>query len=575
MPAQPWEPQYWFLTSLDQQRYIDPDSGAIRLLGAETLLGARLTAWMEHNRKGFGSLAAAPAWNLNTPTVPLLALYTSNNLVTPLIDGKTYMTDLDGRLSPAATVRPDVVLMAGWDFAPGRWLDQSDQLKSQLANRLTDLAVTDSKRIIQILSWLGPPKLPIVQTRQFRDRLAAIDGGRIIYLDDRLGGFAMAHHQKVVYLGYRNPAQSVAYVGGIDLALDRWDDSAHKNRVKEDKFYDWHDIQVKVQGDVLIQLWANFAERWESVRARRGVPPVDGGPQLADCPVPVWQPSSPGKHHVQVLRTVATAPSSDPKRYLQEGERTVLAGLLKAIANAECYIYIEEQFLWYGELAHAIAEQMKAKKELRLIVVMAAKAEIPLQWGQYQYHLRSEFFRTVMRLDSKSEIVFGSASRVYAYGLYQTSPFPQSGRPYPIYVHSKLVIIDDRYVAIGSANVNRRSMHVDTELTLAIVDGDTEPGVLNGNRTTVCTFAKNFREALWREHLNVTSLDPDPITVVRTVFPPGTDFGWPRTRSEAKASGKYHLRCWVNRPGSLRGIEPDMARIIDRDDRRMRWWAAS
>ena len=75
-----------------------------------------------------------------------------------------------------------------------------------------------------------------------------------------------------------------------------------------------------------------------------------------------------------------------------------------------------------------------------------------------------------------------------------------------IYVHSKLMIVDDAIAIIGSANCNDRSLNGngDTELASVIVDNDVKPMDL-GNGTVVNTrkFARELRVALWEKHLGL------------------------------------------------------------------------
>ena len=392
---------------------------------------------------------------------------------------------------------------------------------------------------------------------------------KVAYLDGELG-YLMSHHQKSVFLGHKDDFdKSCAYVGGMDLAIDRWDDKDHKRSKKEEgfggAFFAWHDIQVRVLGDAITQIWANFLDRWNS---KQRSPKVD-------CPVPLWKGhTKPGNQHVQVLRTVASARSSKPNRFMQLGERTILAALKKAIKQAECYIYIEDQFLWDCEIADFILarnQELVAKKakKLRLIVVLAAETElkgIVGSLGEHTYHLRSLFFMKVMDKNSKADITFGDSTGVYAYGLYQN----QAKRK-PIYVHSKLIIIDDRYVAIGSANVDVRSMHIETELTLGIVDGDTVDGTLdNQNNTKLCRFAVELRQKLWKEHLGISKFKKangrvNPIAELEDF--PGVNGFWPANEKTAKASQKHHVRCYVNRPGQELLSAPP-ARLLDREERR-------
>jgi phosphatidylserine/phosphatidylglycerophosphate/cardiolipin synthase-like enzyme len=356
----------------------------------------------------------------------------------------------------------------------------------------------------------------------------------------------------------------------MDLAVDRWDDNHHNRAVTEarGRNHGWHDIQVVVQGPAVLQLWANFEERWKDVRSRN--------PKLLPCPVPAWDwktwPNHPkmGNKHVQILRTIAPASAGNPLRFMTNGERSVLCGFKKAIEKAECYIYIEEQFLWDCELADLIGARMQANQNLRLIIVMTAGCELPWVAGEHAFHLRSEFFRKVMRVPTKWDIAFGATSRVYPYGLFQAN----DGLGKAIYVHSKLIIIDDRYVAIGSANVDERSMHIETELTVGIVDGDTRQSVLGGTNTTVCKFAMDLREKLWKEHLGLKSpgvtLPADPVLALHNNFPGinrNQPDAWPTTQDDAIRAQKHHLRCYINIHGNHLALAAGR-QILDRNVRK-------
>jgi phosphatidylserine/phosphatidylglycerophosphate/cardiolipin synthase-like enzyme len=54
-----------------------------------------------------------------------------------------------------------------------------------------------------------------------------------------------------------------------------------------------------------------------------------------------------------------------------------------------------------------------------------------------------------------------------------------------IYVHSKLLVVDDVFSLLSSANINTRSLHTDSELGLAAPDAE---------------LAKHWREELWKFH---------------------------------------------------------------------------
>ncbi|HDI3021501.1 TPA: hypothetical protein PL523_001983 [Cronobacter turicensis] len=74
-----------------------------------------------------------------------------------------------------------------------------------------------------------------------------------------------------------------------------------------------------------------------------------------------------------------------------------------------------------------------------------------------------------------------------------------------IYVHSKLTIVDDRYVLIGSANINDRSLDGDRDSELAVLISDTEHGYTDldgsGNSVPYRNFARELRKKAWRKWL--------------------------------------------------------------------------
>ncbi|HEU5391086.1 MAG TPA: phospholipase D-like domain-containing protein [Streptosporangiaceae bacterium] len=556
-------PEYWFLGLDEEGKYFNRLSNQETAIPKSQLLEGRAAGW---------ATQAKDNWDVKDPTF-MLSAFTSGNTVTPFVDGDAYVTSLRRDLG-ALRRPPDFALMAGWQFTSSFDLNRGAEVQpgSQLTEMIAALAKRNvaTRALAMKLPWPLPQNGPFVNDVNAIYPAAGQPPLRAAYLDGIGGGFAFSHHQKEVFVGFQDSAACCAYVGGIDLAVDRWDTPAHRKTEKDDKFFGWHDIQVRVQGNALQALWANFAERWDSANRVLG---KAASPEyrLLPCPVPDWSDNTPGKHHVQVLRTVAVASSRDRERFMPYGELTVLAALAKAIRNAECYIYIEEQFLWDCELADLIGNQLKAKPGLRLIVVLAAESEFPPLAKHYSFYLRSQFLMRVMGVNSAAEIAFGRKTRVYVYGLYQTL----ARSPKSVYVHSKLIIIDDRYVSIGSANVDKRSMRIETELTLGIVDSTTVQSVLGGKATTVCQFAKDLRERLWKEHLNFTGpLSDDPVEALKnfpegsvTPWQDGDAYTWPVNQGQAKKKAKYHAQCYVNIPGTA-NVPVSIQRLLDRSERR-------
>ena len=78
-----------------------------------------------------------------------------------------------------------------------------------------------------------------------------------------------------------------------------------------------------------------------------------------------------------------------------------------------------------------------------------------------------------------------------------------------VYIHSKVMIIDDRIVVCGSANLNDRSMmgDRDSEIALVIEDQTTVPSIMAGKPYMAAKFALDLRKRLYAEHLGLLSGD--------------------------------------------------------------------
>lgn len=64
------------------------------------------------------------------------------------------------------------------------------------------------------------------------------------------------------------------------------------------------------------------------------------------------------------------------------------------------------------------------------------------------------------------------------------------------------MIVDDQYVAAGSANLNFRSHTTDSELHLGVFDTDLADGTMGGAPRRVGVSVRDLRAQIWGEHLN-------------------------------------------------------------------------
>ncbi|KAL4962730.1 phospholipase D/nuclease [Aspergillus stella-maris] len=118
-----------------------------------------------------------------------------------------------------------------------------------------------------------------------------------------------------------------------------------------------------------------------------------------------------------------------------------------------------------------------------------------------------------------------------------------------VYVHSKLLIADDKVVICGSANLNDRSLKGgrDSELALIIEDQDSLPSLMDGRHFLTSKFAAVFRRYLFRKHLGL--LRPQDMRKQELDFLPAPeannyDFGSPEDYLVRDPLGDVFLNYW-------------------------------
>ena len=166
-------------------------------------------------------------------------------------------------------------------------------------------------------------------------------------------------------------------------------------------------------------------------------------------------------------------------------ERDIKALLLAAIANAQRFIYLEDQYLVDLDMAAALNRAISRLQHLTILILGSAINDMPL--GR---EYRRDF---VDRLTAGLSPV--NAGKIGIFQLSTSQVKPVFG-PHT-YVHAKSWVFDDELVVIGSANCNRRGYQHDSEVDAFIFDD----APLRSN----LTFAQQYRMRLWKEHLGVSA----------------------------------------------------------------------
>jgi phosphatidylserine/phosphatidylglycerophosphate/cardiolipin synthase-like enzyme len=482
--------------------------------------------------------------------------WTEGNRVEALVHGAEYYRRL---LAALRSLRAgDVVAISDWRGDADQRLDGPG---TELGKVLADLAARDVE--VRVLLWRShPSRAHFNEEPNLHLGHVVNQAGGEVLLDERVRGPG-SQHQKLVLV--RHPGredEDVAFLGGIDLSHGRRDDERHlgdPQTVPMDRRYGhrppWHDVQLEVRGPAVGDLWVTFRERWEDptpldhrnpwrarLTRRVGQPrhptPL---PELARDPGPV------GPHAVQVLRTY---PAKRPRLpFAPDGERSIARAYRKALWRARRLVYLEDQYLWSAEIAQELADALRRSPELRLLAVVP---RYPDQDGRLTGPPNRIGQQAALDL-----VRAAGGDRVAVYDL-------ENAEGTPIYVHAKVCVIDDVWVAVGSDNLNRRSWTHDAELSAAVLDGTRDrrepldPAGL-GDGARVC--ARDLRLRLWREHLGRgPGEDGDLVDPVE---------GFAAWRSAAAALDAWHRE----RPGGDgAGRPPGQAR--EHDPGRVQPWAA-
>jgi phospholipase D1/2 len=367
------------------------------------------------------------------------------------------------------------ILLIGWDFdlrirldpedGEEEWPDRLGPFLKAIVRKRPGLQVFILKWDAAVLYAPGRQILPVLA-------LDLWTRGRIhLRLDSQHPPMA-AHHQKIVVID-----DSLAFCGGIDMTDDRWDCRDHApqddRRVRPDgsPFGPWHDATAVVDGAAARALADLARSRWNAATGKRLPPPASQRDLWPEGLEPLVE-----KVDVGIARTM---PEYDGRRAIREIEKLTLA----AIASAKERIYIESQYFASNEICEALGTRLREPDGPEVVVINPIAAAGWLE----------ETFMGAARNLCLQRIV--EADRGERFRIYH--PVNEAGEP--IYVHAKILIVDDAILRIGSSNLNNRSMGFDTECDLVI------EAARSSNNSAATAAIRAIRGDLLAEHLGTTA----------------------------------------------------------------------
>lgn len=384
-----------------------------------------------------------------------------------LIDADDYFASI--RASMMAAKR--LIFFVGWDFDASITLGHpnvDDGAPRGVGDFLLWLARRTPGLEIRILlwspaplaSWARPANLPYLLRWKWNRQISVrLDGKHPL---------GSSHHQKMLVID-----DAVAYCGGIDVTLDRWDTREHldenpdRRRPNGKPYGPWHDISSRFTGPAARALGELCRHRW--TRA--------GGKDLA----PIEAASAPEERASNVsFGSVNLAIARTSPAYQKELAVTEIEQLYLAMINAaQRVIYAESQYFASRAVAQAIARRLAEPDGPEFVLINPTT---------------SDNWLGTIAMDTARARLFESLRRHDKYGRFRIY-HPVTAKGQPIYVHAKLMIVDDQYLRVGSSNINNRSMRFDQECDVALEAGGSEDLSVKITR---------FRNDLLAEHLGTT-----------------------------------------------------------------------
>lgn len=366
------------------------------------------------------------------------------------------------------------IMLIGWDFDGRITLDRDTAAAGDVPAKLTDfiLWLADRRPDLQIniLQWnfgayklIGHGHTLVAATRWALHK-------RITFKLDGAHPAGASHHQKIVIID-----DALAVCGGIDMTADRWDTCGHLDddprRVRPNgkPYPPWHDITLMMDGAGAAAMGELARDRWV----------VAGGAAMpaARPPADIWPDGlEPDFRNIDIAISRTRAAHADVVEV-----REIEMLYLDMIASAQRHIYIENQYFASRKIAEAIAKRMAEPDPPEIVIVAPLEASGWLEQVAMD-SARARLVHAILKVDHRQRF------RMY---------HPVTAGGTAIYVHAKLMVVDDICLRIGSSNMNNRSLGIDSECDV-LIDSRTASGNM------VAQTIADIRSGLMAEHLGVT-----------------------------------------------------------------------
>lgn len=496
-----------------------------------------------------------------------------------LVDGRDYFWNL----SRAINMAKNRIYIHDWWISPEIYLRRPGDERYRLDNLLKRKAEEGVRIFVIIYNEVTDAATP-VNSPYTKKTLQGLHPNIMVQRSPSHlpnGTFYWSHHEKLCVID-----ETIAFMGGLDLCFGRWDTPQHcltdedfteptgpngpvwrgkdyfNERIDEyadlDKPFEdrfdrsrqprmpWHDVGLQILGQPARDLCRHFCQRWNLLLRTKNhtrkmpflLPPADFTErELVDLHLN-------GTCEVQICRSCGPWSMGTNAKI----EHSITNAYVKSIQLSEHFVYIENQFfitstvvdntVVRNHIGDALVERIiKAHKngeDWRACIV------IPLLPG-YSYPVDTPEASSVrLILECQNRTICRGANSIFTrlrkeginpddyiqfFSLRTWAKFKSGALTSEmVYIHGKTMIVDDRIVLCGSANINERSQlgDRDSELLAVVRDTDMIDGTMAGKPFKVGRYAHTLRMRLMREHagVDVDAIEEDELMLRKPLAEP-------------------------------------------------------
>lgn len=347
------------------------------------------------------------------------------------------------------------ILMTGWQFDTEVSLLRGEDTgraagEIKFIHFLEELCENNPELEIYILAW-DFSVFFAMEREWFQDIIFEWSTNeRINFRFDSNHAFNATHHQKMVIID-----DEIAFAGGIDICSSRWDDRDHlfdnqyRRNVDGSNYGSYHDIQSYHTGPIVKEMTDIFLDRWNHSEGTTLSLPATEGYQLSIDIGPLLPVAT---NLAAISRTQAKS-LQPPLNEIFE----IRYLFSDAILSAEKLIYIENQYFSSQAVYRALIDRMTAVERSRIQIILILPDRLPFTEELLLGLPQMRMLRSLQQVAEQNG---------HSIGIY-SSVCMKNGERKLTFIHSKLLLVDDRFLTIGSANITNRSMGLDTELNVS------------------------------------------------------------------------------------------------------------